>query len=125
MLRNVLFKLPYCINTKQYFQNTTLLHLPWKISTQRNYTQFVKNKERYNLRIHLNTVPRRNKSRKSALIEKFYKNVYRGFAVIAASTLVFIKLIGMKLLLLQLTPVLFLFRNQVPMITQHFIRDTK
>lgn len=128
MLRNVLLKLPHCRSTNPYFLKPTLFHLPCKDPTYRNYTQFVRKKECYNLRSQWNTVPIRNEtksSRKDILVEKFYNNVYRGFAIIAVSTIVFIKLIGTKLLLLQLTPIIFLLRKQIPMITQNFRRDTK
>lgn len=59
------------------------------------------------------------------LVERFYKNVYQGIIVIAVGTLLYIKLVGLKLLLLQLAPIAYLVRNQLPIIKQTFFRDVK
>lgn len=119
-----------------YFSSTTLYilfkpqtGLPCRTVPCRKYSQlFRHNRGHYLKNPWTHSVSVRNvekKSRKDILFERFYKNVYQGLAVIATSTFLYIKLIGLKLLLLQAAPIAYMLRNQLPTIKETFSRDMK
>lgn len=131
ILRHVVFNflkvLQYRSNNL-YFLKPTLFYLPCRSLQYRSYPHLVKNRNCYYLKNQWNTIFIRNitkRSRKDMLLEYFYSNVYRGFLVIGVSSLVYLKLIGMKLFILQLTPIVVLLRNQIPSIMKNFTRDIK
>lgn len=124
-----LFRLSHCKNSDLLLSKCSVLNFlpPSKVAPYRNYTQLFRHKCN-NVKSSWNTISIRNKtkrSRKHMLAQRFYKNVHQGFAIIAVSTLLFLKMIGTKLLLLQLAPIIFMLRRQLPIIGQTFTRDVK
>lgn len=121
MLRNVLNSFVRISRSRK----TTQYLFKFRAGSYRNYSQLFRHKRKnpWNHTISVRNI--KKKSRKDVLIESFYKNVYQGLLVIAVSTFIYCKIVGLKLLLLQLAPIAYVFRNHLLTIKQTFTRDIK
>lgn len=130
MLRSIndLYRISYSRNTFACFVKLASISQPCRTTSHpRHYSHLFHCKYK-TVRNPWNKIFLRNKtkrSRKDILAEYFYKNVYQGIALISFGTALVLKCIGLKLLMLQLAPILYMLRNQLGIIKKTFVRDIK